>query len=220
MANTEAGSRRAPHRAASEGLSGSPRGERPTASSDFALVVRVARGDHVALATLFDRHAAAVHGLAARLCGSDHADEVVQEVFVRLWQRPERFDVARGSLRTFLHTDTHSRAVDMMRSNGARRKRELADFARQTPQGDAVDDAAVSGLFHDDMTEVIATLPRRERDPIVLAYFEGHTYREVAAMLKQPEGTIKSRIRAGLTRLRTELQDWQLAAGGAAGAMS
>ena len=177
--------------------------------------MRVVRGDHGALAALFDRHGAAVHGLAARLCGSDRADEVVQEVFIRLWQRPERFDVDRGSLRTFLHNDTHGRGVDLLRSNGAHRNRELADFARQTPQGVAIDDAAVGALFHDDVAKAIVTLPRRERDPIVLAYFGGHTYREVAAMLKQPEGTIKSRIRAGLTRLRTELQDWQLAAGGA-----
>jgi RNA polymerase sigma-70 factor, ECF subfamily len=217
MATTGAGSQPAPHEATSEGCSGSHRGERPTPNSDVALVVRVARGDHVALAALFDRHAAAVHGLAARLCGSDHADEVVQEVFVRLWQRPERFDIDRGSLRTFLHTDTHGRAVDLMRSNGARRKRELTDFARQQPQGgDSVDDAAVGGLLHDDMAEVIATLPRRERDPIVLAYFEGHTYREVAAMLQQPEGTIKSRIRAGLSRLRTEPRVRQLAAAASA----
>lgn len=219
MATTEARSRRPPHKAAPEGASRSPRGECLTASSDgdVALVVRVARGDHSALAALFDRHVAAVHGLAARLCGSDHADEVVQEVFVRLWQRPERFDVDRGSLRTFLHADTHGRSVDLLRSNGARRNRELADFARRTPQGVEVDDAAVGVVFHDDVAEVIATLPRRERDPIVLAYFGGHTYREVAGMLKQPEGTIKSRIRGGLTRLRIELQDWQLAAGGATG---
>jgi len=216
MATTGAGSQPAPHEATSEGCSGSHRGERPTSSSDVALVVRVARGDHVALAALFDRHAAAVHSFATRLCGSDHADEVVQEVFVRLWQRPERFDIDRGSLRTFLHTDTRGRAVDLMRTNGARRKRELTDFERQQPQGDSVDDAAVGGLLHDDIAEVIATLPRRERDPIVLAYFEGHTYREVAALLKQPEGTIKSRIRAGLSRLRTEPRVRQLAAAASA----
>ena len=200
-----------------ESPSGNRLGERRTASSDsdVALVVRVARGDHSALAALFERHAAAIHGLAARLCGSGQADEVVQEVFVRLWQRPERFDADRGTVLTFLRTDTHGRAVDLLRSNGARRNRELVDFARQTPQGVAVDDAAVGALFHDDVAKVIATLPRRERDPIVLAYFGGHTYREVAAMLKQPEGTIKSRIRAGLSRLRTGLQDGELAGGGA-----
>ena len=134
---------------------------------------------------------------------------------MRLWQRPERFDVDRGSLRTFLHTDTRGRAVDLLRSNGARRNRELADSSRRTSQGIALDAAAVGELFHDDVAKVIATLPRRERDPIVLAYFGGHSYREVAAILKEPEGTIKSRIRVGLTRLRTELQDWQLAAAAA-----
>ena len=212
MATAEARSRRAHDKVVPEGPRGSPRGE-PPSDSDVALVVRIARGDHDALAALFDRHAAAVHSLAARLGGSDQADEVVQDVFVRLWQRPERFDVDRGSLRTFLHTDTHGRAVDLLRSNGARRNREFADFARQTPHGVAVDDAAVAALFHDDVAKAIATLPRRERDPIVLAYFGGHSYCEVAAMLKQPEGTIKSRIRAGLKRLRTELLDWHLAAG-------
>ncbi len=203
MATTQARSRRGPHKVAPEDLSGSPAGERATASSDgdVALVVRVARGDHGALAALFDRHTDALPSLAARLCGSDHADEVAQEVFVRLWQRPELFDIDRGSLRTFLHTDPHGRAVDLLRRNGARRNR-LADFAQQTPQSVAVDDAADGGLFRDDVAGVIATLPPRERDPIVLAYFGGHTYRELAAMLKQPEGTIKSRIRAGLTRLR------------------
>ena len=216
MAPTGARSRRARRKVPTEGAGPSPPGERPTADSDsdVALVVRVARGDHGALAAVFDRHAAAIHGLATRLCGSDHADEVVREVFLRLWQRPERFDVDRGTLRAFLLTNTHGRAVDLLRSNGACRNPEVADVIRQTPQGLAVDDAAVGGVVHEDMAEFIAALPRRERDPIVLAYFGGHTYREVAAMLKHPEGTIKTWIRAGLTKLRTELQDWHLGPGG------
>lgn len=180
--------------------------------TDAALVQRVAGGDQAALGTLFDRHAPAVQGLARSVCGAADADDVVQDVFLRLWQRPERFDATRGSLRTFLMTNTHGRAVDVLRSDGARRWREAGERFRDRPTNTEVDDAAVAAVLQEDVAHLVLALPVHEREAIVLAYFGGLTYRDVAALLEQPEGTTKGRIRTGLSRLRAELEDRQSAA--------
>lgn len=187
-----------------------PREGRPRPANgrgdDASLVAGLAGGDQRALAAVFEAHAPAVHGLARRICGVEHADDVVQEVFVRLWQHPERFEPGRGSLRSFLMANAHGRAVDLVRSNGARHRRERASSGPADLTSAAADDAALAGLRRDAMASVVRGLPRRERDAIALAYFAGRSYREVARLLGQPEGTIKTRIRSGLSRLRTELR--------------
>ena len=129
----------------------------------------------------------------------------MQEVFLRLWNEPERFDPARGSLRSFLLANTHGRAVDLVRAETARRSREERD-ARRTP-GPSYDlEREVWGLtLASHVREALGSLSDDERTAIELAYFGGHTYREVASLLDTPEGTIKSRIRTGLGRLRETL---------------
>src|SRR5579875_1141684 len=175
-------------------------------SSDATLVVAVARWHEGALAELYRRHGGAVHALARRLVGSsDAADDITQEVFVRLWERPERFDAGRGSLRSFLLSAAHSRAVDHLRSQTARRAREDRSASEVATSGYDLEHHAWDLHLGDRVRTAVSSLPDGERKAIELAYFGGHTYREVARLLSQPEGTVKSRIRSGLHRMRSML---------------
>ncbi len=175
--------------------------------SDAALVVAVGRYRQDALAEAYRRHAGSVTALARRLLASENlAEEVLQDVFLHLWNNPDRFDPERGSLRSYLLTRTHSRSVDLLRSEGARRQREERDARRTADAGYDLEREVWDLTVSDAVTTALADLREDERSPIVLAYFGGYTYREVAEMLDQPEGTVKSRIRTGLTRLRSGLQ--------------
>lgn len=186
-----------------------------TDASDAALVVAIGRYEQAALAEVYRRHAGASFGLAKRLL-SDHsrAEEIVQEVFVRLWNEPRRYDPERGSLRSFLLAHTHGRSVDLIRSDAARRGREERDAHLQASGGydvaHEVWDIALAGHVRDAM----ATLHQGEREAIELAYFGGLTYKEAADRLGEPEGTVKSRIRSGLKRLRAELVHAGVGVGG------
>lgn len=175
-------------------------------ASDAALVLGVARYRDDALAEVYRRHGGPVFGLARRLLNdSSRAEEVVQEVFLRLWRAPDRYDPDRGSLRSFLLAHCHGRSVDMLRADAARRRREDAQLplSEQTPDiAEEVWDIALSGFVREALQE----LPEGERIAIEQAYFGGRTYREVAEILGEAEGTVKSRIRSGLRRLRDRLQ--------------
>jgi RNA polymerase sigma-70 factor (ECF subfamily) len=177
-------------------------------ASDAALVVAIGRWREDALAEVYRRHAGASYALARRLLNDKElAEEILQEVFLRLWNTPERFDSERGSLRAYLLAQTHGRAVDLLRSETARRRREERE-AREAPAfGDDIERQVVDLTVSETVKEVVAGLPTDERQAIELAYFGGHTYRQVAVMLETPEGTVKSRIRSGLRRLRTDLAD-------------
>jgi RNA polymerase sigma-70 factor (ECF subfamily) len=175
-------------------------------ASDASLVVGLARYQQSALGEVYRRHAGAVFGLAKRLLNDRaKAEEVVQEVFLRLWNQPDRFDPERGTLRSFLLAQTHGRSVDALRSDIARRRREERD-ARETATAGYDLDLEVSDIaMAEHVRLALETLNPPERAAIELAYFGGRTYREVAAELGEAEGTVKSRIRAALKRLRVEL---------------
>lgn len=161
-------------------------------------------GDRAAFAELYRRHAPGVWALARRRCGPGQAEDVVQEVFLRLWRKPERFDHSRGPLLRFLLMDTRGQIIDTFRSEASRRARETAEHhgGRDALEVEA---EALGRLSRTEVAGLMQQLPERERRAIALAYFSGHTYREVAELLGQPEGTVKSQIRSGLARLRAAL---------------
>jgi RNA polymerase sigma-70 factor (ECF subfamily) len=177
-------------------------------TDDVGLVIAIARYNSDAFAEAYRRHAGAVFGLAQRLLWERAlAEELVQEIFLRLWEQPERFDQARGSLRSFLLMDAHARCVDRIRSDTRRKEREERSARAEMVADYDLDLEAYDLDIAEQVREALAALSDVERRAIELAYFGGHTYREVARILDEPEGTIKSRIRTGLTRLRTQLVD-------------
>jgi RNA polymerase sigma-70 factor (ECF subfamily) len=147
-----------------------------------------------------------VFGLARRVLNSaSEAEDVTQEVFLRLWNQPDRFDPTRGSLRSFLLAQSHARAVDAVRSLNSRRLRESKDAHRTASADYDMSHEVWDMALADKVAGALAQLPGEERRAIELAYFGGRTYVEVAELLDQPEGTIKSRIRNGMRRMRVAL---------------
>jgi RNA polymerase sigma-70 factor, ECF subfamily len=176
--------------------------------SDARLVTSIARYSEVALAEVYRRHGRAVYGLARRVLQDEaEAEDVTQEVFLRLWREPDRFDPDRGTLRSFLLAQAHGRAVDAVRSSSSRRAREARDAARTARAEYDLQHEVWDLALADQVAQALGALSDDERRAIELAYFEGRTYRDVARVLGQPEGTVKSRIRSGMRRLRDALAE-------------
>jgi RNA polymerase sigma-70 factor, ECF subfamily len=179
----------------------------PENGREIALAARLVSGDEAALREVYQAHAAAVNGLALRILSNEAlAEEVVQDVFVRLWEEPARFEPRRGPLRAFLLTMAHSRAVERVRAEESLRRRHAA--AERQPVRVA-DDPARLMEAHAVETAVrgaLAELPEVQRVPIEMAYFEGMSYRQVALELGEAEGTVKYRIRMGMQKLRAAMR--------------
>ena len=177
-------------------------------ASDANLVVAIARWHQPALAEAYRRHGGAVHALSKRVIRFDPAaEEITQEVFLDLWQHPEKFDAQRGKLRSFLLARTHGKSVDFIRSEMARKRREDRTTRETATAGYDLEHQVWDMAVAEQVKEALEALPEELRQPIELAYFGGHTYREVADMLGAPEGTVKSRIRVGLGKLRVNLAE-------------
>lgn len=177
-------------------------------ASDARLVVGIGRFNQEALAEAYRRHGGAVFALARRLLGDGAlAEEVLQEVFLRLWNEPDRFDPERGSLRSYLLAHAHGRSVDLIRSETSRRRREEREARLTAEAGYDLEHEVWDLEVAEHVRDALGSLSDGERAAIELAYFGGHTYREVARLLDEPEGTVKSRIRSGLGRLRTSLSE-------------
>jgi RNA polymerase sigma-70 factor (ECF subfamily) len=176
-------------------------------ASDAALVVGIGRWREDALAEAYRRHGGAVYALANRVVrDAGLAEEVVHEVFVRLWTTPDRFDPDRGSLRSWPLAQAHGRTIDRLCSDADRRLRE-GRGAHRTANASYDVERESWDLATADRVKGVADLRDGERQAIELAYFDGYTYREVAELLETPGSTIQSRIRAGLNRMRADLVD-------------
>ena len=177
-----------------------------TELDDAELVVRIGRRDERALGEVLRRHRDPTIAFARRLVADDAlAEDVAQEVFLRLWQQPERYDRQRGALRAFLLAQTHGRAIDRVRSETARRRREQRDAAVSEDRQHSAEEPVVGRAVADEVRRALAALSEQEQKAVELAYFDGHSYREVARMLDLPEGTVKGRIRSALSKLRESL---------------
>src|SRR6478735_8935569 len=177
-------------------------------SSDWERDVRerLCQNDDAALTEIYDQYASFVYGLALRVVGDARAaEDVSQDVFVGLWERPAAFDPDRGSLRTWLGTLAHRRAVDHVRREEARRRRAIKDAARPVSTPD-VEEMALALVTAERVRAALDTIPDEQRRAIQLAYFGGKTYRQVAEVLGIPEGTAKSRLRLGLRRVADVLE--------------
>jgi len=174
------------------------------ACEDREFAARLVAGDESALAEIYDRYVGLVLGMARRVLGDDtKAEDVTQEVFVYVWEQPHRFDPTRGTLRSWLGLLAHHRSVDRVRAD-VRRARgesrvELVDTV--TVSSNEVDDKLSGTWLAGRVRDALDQLPAEQRDAVVLAYFGGRTYRQVADELAIPEGTAKSRLRLALAKL-------------------
>ena len=167
------------------------------------LLQRVARGDDAALGQLYDLLGAAVLALARRIVRDPaRAEEVTQEVFVQAWQTAARYDPSRGSARTWLMTLAHRRAVDVVRHDQAATDREDRYDWSSGPDHDVVSETVTIRLEQQQVRRCLDGLTPLQREAIELAYYQGHTYPEVAELLDANLATVKTRMRDGLIRLR------------------
>jgi len=167
-----------------------------------ALLTLVARGDQGAFEALYERLARPAYGLIRKVLRDPaQSEEVVQEVLLEVWRTASRFDPARGGAATWVLTIAHRRAVDRVRSEAAAAGREQRT-SRVPAAGDAVADSVEATLDAELLRRCLAGLSDVQRESITLAYYGGYTYPEVAKLLEVALGTIKSRIRDGLNRLR------------------
>lgn len=167
-------------------------------------------GDARAFEVVFDRHADAAFSLAYRMCGRRNAaEDLVQEAFLSLWRSGARYDRARGSVRSWVLGVVRNRTIDHFRREAVHTSRDISDdgVAERIP---SPDDTVTEVQRRDDASEIrgaLRALPADQRHVIELAYFGGFSHSQIADMLKLPTGTVKGRMRLGLTKMRMELGD-------------
>jgi len=187
--------------------------------TDRALVARIEGRDADALAALYDRHAARLMGLAHRILGdTGEAEEVLQEVFLYVWRSASSFDASRGTVLAWLLVVTRSRAIDRVRSRRpmSRAVRQDLDEISNTPAAQDVEADSATRQWESLCRSAIADLPADQRRVLELAYFGGLTHQEIAEKTSTPLGTVKTRARLGLMKLRERIRPYLR--GGADGA--
>lgn len=178
--------------------------------ADEDLMEMVAEGEARAFEVIFDRHGGVAFSLAYRMCGRRAmAEDVVQEAFLSLWRSGGRYDRRRGSVRTWILGVVHNRAIDAFRRGQVRESRNISDdgLAEQLPAADQTD---VEVAQRDEAVRVrsaLGELPAEQRQVIELAYFGGFTHTEISEMLSLPAGTVKGRMRLGLSKMRIAFGD-------------
>ncbi len=188
-----------------------PSRARPDVVSDADLVGAIAHGEHSALEEIYSRYGRIVYSLARRIVvDSGLAEDVAQEVFLALWRDPAKYDASRGAFGTWLLSLTHHRAVDAVRREESVRRRrnraaEHVESGALTDVEPGVSEQAWFTLRRDRVKLALGNLPEPQRQALTLAYFGGYTQREVAALTGTPLGTVKTRMLAGMRRLREDL---------------
>ena len=185
-----------------------------TALRDDELMDRLAARDLGAFEALYDRYGDLVYSVSLRVVGDTYvAEDVTQDVFVRVWRRPEQFDLRRGKFVTWLLSVARNRSIDHRRSQARRLRHEALPSVEEEedvlPSEDSRDDPAAATVLSDECAAVRAALdvlPPEQKLAIQLAYFGGLTQQEIANKLGQPLGTVKTRIRLGMQKMRGALQ--------------
>lgn len=176
-------------------------------ASKEELLSRVARGDQAAFGELYDQVAPRVLGLVKRLL-IDHSqsEEVTQEIFLEIWQTASRYEASRGGALTWIMTMAHRRAVDRIRASQAGRNRDTKVGIRDLEvEYDHVAETVEVRIEHERVEKAMTRLTELQRQAVSLAYFGGYSHSEVADMLHVPLGTVKTRLRDGMIRLRDEM---------------
>ncbi|MCW2622693.1 MAG: polymerase, sigma-24 subunit, subfamily [Frankiales bacterium] len=175
---------------------------------DRTLVAHVSEGDGRALEVLYARYGRACYSLAKRILVDEQlAQDCVQEVFLTIWRDSSRFDPTKGGFSTWLLSMTHHKAVDAVRREETQRKRRAAPDALELEESDgpAVEDEVWSTLRGERVRAALQSLPEPQRHALTLAYFGGYTQREIAGITKTPLGTVKTRMLAGMQRMKLGL---------------
>ena len=170
------------------------------------LLRQAGRGDQIAFGALYDELAPLVYGVVLKVVRDpSQSEEVAQEVFVELWRLAARYESSRGSVKSWAATMAHRRAIDRVRSEQSARNRVAREVSNVVVDHDDVVEQVESTLDQARVRRALDQLSPLQREAVELAYFGGHTYREVAVLLGVAEGTVKTRIRDGMIRLRDEL---------------
>jgi len=189
--------------------------QQATSAIDQTLLARVAKGDHQAFSQLYDHSSTLLFTLAVRILGNhEEAAELLQDVYLEVWRKVSRYDVGRGTPVAWLVTLTKSRAIDRLRARAARgyqatNSLEAGTAAQVTDIGPNPFESKADQELRIAVETAVAELPQAQQQAIELAYYEGLSHTEIAARLNQPLGTVKTRIKLGMSKLREGLHQWR-----------